>query len=108
MKFLVYNAAGLTVPVDAEPGRFFRFECGEEECGKRVSIEGVIFGVTEGEFNEVLEETIRSNPDFSGISRIVSKRYVFKGKVNGREVKLPVESMDDFARRFMDEVLVLR
>lgn len=108
MKFLVYNAAGLTIPVEAEPGLFFEFHCSEEECGKRVEIEGVIVEVSEKEFDEVLRETLEKNPSFSRIAEITVRAYIFEGKVNGEEVKLPAENLDDFAKRFMEEVLVLR
>ena len=108
MKFLIYNAAGLTIPVEAEPGLFFRFDCSEEECGKRVEIEGMIVEVSEKEFDEVLRETLEKNPDFSKIAEIVVRSYVFEGKVNGEEVRLPAENLDDFAKRFMEEILVLR
>ncbi len=108
MKFLVYNAAGLTIPVEAEPGVPFEFHCSEEECGKRVRIEGTIVEVSEKEFDGVLEETLEKNPSFSRIAEITVRSYVFRGKVNGEEVELPAESLDDFAKRFMEEVLVLR
>ncbi len=108
MKFLIYNVAGLTIPVEAEPGIPFEFECSEEECGRRVRIEGVIVEVSEKEFDGVLEETLEKNPDFSRIAEITVRSYVFRGKVNGEEVELPAESLDDFAKRFMEEVLVLR
>jgi len=108
MKFLIYNAAGLTLPVEAEIGREFRFRCRVEECGKEVELEGRIIGVDEEEFNRVLGEVLQKNPSFSRIQEITSRKLVFEGKVNGETVKLPVESFDDFAERFMDEVLVLR
>jgi len=108
MKFLIYNAAGLTIPVEAEPGVFFEFECSEDECGKRIRIEGIIAEVPEKEFDQILNETLRANPGFSKINEITARNYVFKGRVNGEEVELPAENLDDFAKRFMDEVLVLR
>ena len=108
MKFLIYNAAGLTIPVEAEPGIPFEFDCSEEECGKNVRIAGVIVEVSEKEFNGVLEETLEKNPGFSRIAEIAVRSYVFRGKVNGGEVELPAENLDDFAKRFMEEVLVLR
>ncbi|WP_457752094.1 hypothetical protein [Thermococcus sp.] len=108
MKFLIYNAAGLTIPVEAEPGVFFEFECSEEECGKRVKIEGVIAEVSEKEFDHILNQTLETNPGFSKISEITARNYVFKGRINGKDVELSAENLDDFAKRFMDEVLVLR
>ncbi len=108
MKFLIYNVAGLTIPVEAKPGIFFEFQCLEEECGRRIKIEGTIVEVSEKEFNKVLKKTLEKNPSFSRISEITVRSYVFRGKVNGEEVELPAESLDDFVKRFMEEVLVLR
>ncbi|NJE05990.1 hypothetical protein E3E36_07510 [Thermococcus sp. M36] len=108
MKVFIYNVDGLTVPVEAEPGLRFRFQCSSEECGKEILIEGVIMQVDEEEFTEVLERTIEENRDFKKIREITSRRLVFEGKVNGKHVKLPAESFEDFAKRFLNEVLVLR
>ncbi|WP_054841231.1 hypothetical protein [Thermococcus peptonophilus] len=109
MKGFVYNAAGLSVPVEFTPGVPFRFECSEEDCGKIVVIEGVIEEVDEVEFTKVLEETIKENPSFSKLREITSRRFVFRGKVNEREVTLPpVESFQDFTERFLREVLILK
>ena len=108
MKVFIYNADGLTIPVEVEPGLPFKFRCDEEECGKVVVIEGVVRHADEGEFNKILEETVEENPDFAKIREIAARNLIFEGKVNGREVLLPVESFDDFAKRFLDEVLVLK
>ena len=108
MKFLVYNADGLTLPVTAEPGLPFKFECGEEECGKRIRMSGVIIRVSEDKFTEVLSKTIEENPDFTRIDEITARTYIFSGEVNGRKVELPAETLEDFAKRFMEEVLILR
>ncbi|ASJ09746.1 hypothetical protein A3L11_05050 [Thermococcus siculi] len=108
MKVFIYNADGLTIPVEVEPGRPFKFHCTEEECGKEVVIEGVVRHADEKEFTEILEDTVEENPDFKKIREITARNLIFEGKVNGKEVILPVESFDDFAKRFLDEVLVLR
>lgn len=108
MKGFIYNAEGLSLPIEFAPGVPFKFECDENECGKRVVIEGVVVEVDSDEFTRVLEETVRESPDFKKIREITARRYVFRGKVNGRDVELPVESFEDFARRFLDEVLVLK
>ena len=108
MKGFIYNAGGLSLPIDFVPGVPFKFECSEEECGKRVVIEGVVFEVDGDEFTKVLEKTVRNSPDFEKIREITARRYVFRGKVNGKDVELPVESFEDFAKRFLDEVLVLK
>ncbi|WP_456422203.1 hypothetical protein [Thermococcus sp.] len=108
MKGFIYNAGGLSLPIEFAPGVPFRFKCNEENCGKEIVIEGVVVEVEEDEFTKVLERTIRENPEFEKIREITSRRYVFRGKVNGREVELPVESFEDFAKRFLDEVLVLK
>jgi hypothetical protein len=110
-KFMVYNAAGLTLPVEAELGLPFNFECSEEECGKTVRIEGKILEVEEEEFNRSLRNVIKEDPSFSAIDAISVRKYLFFGKVNGKEVILPVESMEDFAKRFIDatdSIIVLR
>jgi len=108
MKGFIYNAEGLTLPVEFAPGVPFRFECSEEECGKRVVVEGIIVEVDSDEFTRILERTVEESPDFQKIREITARRYVFRGRVNGRSVELPVESFDDFAKRFLDEVLVLK
>ncbi|AHL23797.1 hypothetical protein [Thermococcus nautili] len=108
MKGFIYNAEGLSLPIEFAPGVPFKFECGEEECGKRVVIEGVVVKVDSDEFTRVLERTVEDSPDFKKILEITARRYVFRGKVNGKEVELPVESFEDFAKRFLDEVLVLK
>lgn len=111
MKFLIYNAAGLTVPVEAELGVPFRFECSPEECGEEVVIEGKIVEVPESSFNEVLRAVVRENPDFKPIEGIEVRKYLFVGTVNGTEVSLPAEAMSDFARRFiegLDSIMILR
>jgi len=110
-KFMVYNAAGLTLPVEAELGIPFNFECSEAECGKIVRMEGKILEVGENEFNRNLRNVIEENPSFRAIDAISVRKYLFFGKVNGREIILPVESMEDFAKRFIDatdSIIVLR
>jgi len=111
MKFMLYNVEGLSVPVEAEPGRPFKFTCSAEECGKELIVEGIILQVSEEEFAVVLNSVVDENPDFKSILGIKVRKYVFKGKVNGSEAVLPAESFEDFAKRFleaMDSVLVLR
>ena len=108
MKGFIYNAEGLSLPVEFTPGVPFKFECREDECGKRVVVEGVIVEVDSSKFTEVLEKTIEDNSDFERIREISSRRYVFRGKVNGKDVELPVESFEDFAKRFLEEVLILK
>ena len=108
MKVFIYNVDGLTIPVEVELGLPFKFHCTEEECGKEIFIEGVVKLVSEEEFTKALEDTIAENSDFKRIREITARMLVFEGKVNGKEVKLPAESFDDFAKRFLDEVLVLR
>ena len=108
MKGFIYNAGGLSIPLEFTPGVPFRFECSEEECGKKVVIEGVVVEVSSSEFTEVLERVVRENPEFRRIREISSRRFIFRGKVNGKDETLPVESFEDFAERFLDEVLVLK
>ncbi|ASJ00168.1 hypothetical protein A3K92_01030 [Thermococcus gorgonarius] len=101
-KFMVYNTAGLTLPVEAKVGSPFYFECPEEECGKKVVLEGIIIEVSEAEFNKALESTIEEDPNFKPIEKIEVRKYVFRGRVNGKEVELPAESLVDFAKRFIE------
>jgi hypothetical protein len=108
MKGFIYNAGGISVPIEFTPGVPFHFECDEEECGKRLVIEGIVVEVTAPEFTKVLKRIVKENPDFKGILGITSRKLLFRGEVNGEEVTLPVESFDDFAKRFLDEVLVLK
>lgn len=108
MKGFIYNAGGLSIPVEFTPGVPFKFECPKDECGRRVVLEGIVVEVDSAEFTEVLERTVKENPDFKRILEITSRRYLFKGKVNGKEVILPVESFEDFAKRFLEEVLILK
>jgi hypothetical protein len=110
-KFMIYNAEGLTIPVEAELGVPFYFDCPEEECGKRVVIEGRIRAVSLDEFDSVVENVIREDPSFRSIENITVRKYVFEGRVNGRGVVLPAESLEDFAKRFvesLDTLIVLR
>ena len=108
MKVFIYNVDGLTIPVEVELGLPFKFRCTEEECGREIVIEGIVRLASEEEFTRTIEDTIAENSDFKKIREITAKMLIFEGKVNGREVRLPVESFDDFAKRFLDEVLVLR
>ncbi len=108
MKFFIYNAAGLTIPVEAEPGIPFKFRCSEEDCGKVVVIEGVIRNASEEEFSRLVNSVVDANPSFTRIREIAEKAWVFDGKVNGKDVMLPAESFDEFARRFLEEVLVFK
>lgn len=108
MKVFIYNVDGLSIPVEVEIGLPFKFHCSADECGKEVLIEGVVRTVDEKEFTKVLENTISENAEFEKIREITSRTLIFEGKVNGREVRLPAESFEDFAKRFLDEVLVLR
>lgn len=108
MKGFVYNAEGLSLPIEFTPGVPFKFECTEEECGKKIVLEGTVVEVDSTEFSRVLEEVVQDNPEFKKIREITVRKYVFRGKVNGREVELPVESFEDFARRFLEEVLVFK
>ncbi|WP_366078592.1 hypothetical protein [Thermococcus sp.] len=108
MKVFIYNADGLTIPVEVKPGLPFRFHCEEEEWGKAVVIEGVVKHTNEEEFTKILEETVEENPDFAKIREIAVRNLIFEGKVNGREVLLPVESLEDFSRRLLNEVLILK
>ncbi|ASI98120.1 hypothetical protein [Thermococcus celer] len=108
MKVFIYNVDGLTVPVEVEPGLPFKFVCSEEECGREVVVEGIVRPASEEEFTRILEDTVAENPDFEKIREITARTLIFEGKVNGKEVKLPAESFNDFAKRFLDGVLVLR
>jgi len=108
MKVFIYNVDGLSIPVEVELGLPFTFHCSEEECGKEITIEGVVKVVDEEEFTEILEKTIAENSDFKRIREITARTLIFEGRVNGKDVRLPAESFEDFAKRFLDEVLVLR
>ncbi|WP_335755192.1 hypothetical protein [Thermococcus gorgonarius] len=88
--------------MEAKVGSPFYFECPEEECGKKVVLEGIIIEVSEAEFNKALESTIEEDPNFKPIEKIEVRKYVFRGRVNGKEVELPAESLVDFAKRFIE------
>jgi len=110
-RFMVYNAGGLTIPVEAELSLPFYFECSTGDCGKEVVIEGKIIEVSESKFNEVLEEVIDKNPEFKAIREIKVRKYLFVGTVNGVDAILPAEAMEDFAERFIKDIgsiLILR
>lgn len=107
-RFLIYNAEGKSLVVDAEIGKPFYFCCPEEECGLMIILEGVIRYASFKEFTKVRDETVMQNKEFKVLERIIPKQpIIFEGSVNGRQVKLPVERLEDVAERFIDMYLNL-
>lgn len=104
--FIIYNVLGMSIPVDAREGAPFNFHCSEEECGKEIVLQGVIKRVSGEEFRRVLKATIEESRVFAGLEEIHGS-FIFEGRVNGENVKLPAESMEEFTKRFMREVFVL-
>ncbi|GAB6102705.1 hypothetical protein JCM16138_19280 [Thermococcus atlanticus] len=104
--FIIYNVLGMSIPVDAEEGTLFTLHCPEEECGKEIMLRGTIKRVSGEEFRRVLKAAIEGNSVFAGLEDIHGS-FIFEGSVNGENVKLPAESMEEFTERFMKEVFVL-
>ncbi|WP_456368965.1 hypothetical protein [Thermococcus sp.] len=108
MKGIIYNVEGISIPVEFTPGIPFRFQCSSNDCGKNIVLEGIIIEAKEEEFTKVLEAIISNDPSFEKIRDIRSRKFLFKGRVNGKDVVLPVESLQDLVDRFLDEILVLK
>ena len=104
--FVIYNVLGMSIPVDAEEGVSFDFYCSEEECGREIFLHGVIRAADVEEFRRVLEAVIRENSAFSKLEEIRGS-FIFEGRVNGKNVKLPAESMEELTKRFMKELFIL-
>ncbi|AHF79740.1 hypothetical protein [Thermococcus paralvinellae] len=105
-RFLVYNAGGKSLVVDANIGERFSFYCSEEECGIEIVIEGTIRHATFEEFIKVRNNVIEQNEDFRVLEDVIPEEpMIFKGIVNGKEVELPVEKLEEVAKRFIDRYL---
>ncbi len=105
-RFLIYNAEGRTLVIDANIGERFSFYCPKEECETEIVIEGVIRHATFDEFVRVRDRTIGQNKEFKVLKDVFPKELViFEGTVNGKKVKLPVEKLDEAAKRFIDKYL---
>ncbi len=102
--FIIYNVQGISILVDAEVGLPFKFYCPAEECGEEIRVQGVIIKASADEFKKVLNETTEDTA-FSELK--ITSPFIFKGKVNGKEVKLPAESIEHFTKRFMKEVFII-
>ncbi len=100
--FIIYNVQGISIIVDAEVGRPFEFYCPIEECGQEIKMQGVIIKTSMEEFKRILNVTPKV---FSELE--ISSPFIFKGKINGKETKLPAESIENFTKRFMKEVFVI-
>ncbi|MBO8173628.1 MAG: hypothetical protein H0Z18_00055 [Thermococcus sp.] len=107
-RFLVYNAEGKSLVVDANIGENFSFYCSKEECGTEIIIEGIIRHSSFEEFIKVRNNVIDQNYEFKVLRNVLPKEpMIFEGTVNGKKVKLPVEKLDEVAKRFIDKYLNL-
>ncbi|NJE07358.1 hypothetical protein E3E31_02195 [Thermococcus sp. M39] len=107
-RFLVYNAEGKSLVVDANIGERFSFYCSEEECGTEIIIEGIIRHATFEEFIKVRNNVIEQNEEFKVLGNVIPKEpMIFEGTVNGKKVELPAEKLDEVAKRFIDRYLNL-
>lgn len=106
-RFMIYNVMGRSIMVEASLNEEFKFICPIEECGERIEIQGVIKMVSLEEYKRVLKETLRDNKEFEVIRTLNPTPLIFEGKVNGNKVKLPAESVQSLAKRFVDTFLNL-
>ncbi|ALM74289.1 hypothetical protein TBCH5v1_0313 [Thermococcus barophilus] len=105
-RFLVYNAEGRSLVIDANIGERFSFYCPKEECETEIVIEGVIRHATFDEFVRVRDHIIEQNKEFKVLRDVLPKEpVIFEGTVNGKKVKLPVEKLDEAAKRFINKYL---
>lgn len=107
-RFLIYNAEGKSLIVDANIGERFSFYCSEEECGTEVVIEGIIRRATFEEFIKVRNNVVEQNEEFKVLENVLPKEpMIFEGMLNGRKVELLAEKLDEVAKRFIDKYLNL-
>ncbi|USS41449.1 hypothetical protein NF865_04520 [Thermococcus aggregans] len=106
-RFMIYNVDGKSIMVKARLSEEFDFVCSEEECGKRLELHGVIKIVPLQEYWKVLKETVNENEEFHVIETLNPIPLIFEGTVNGKRVKLPVETLQSLARRFVRNFLDL-
>ncbi|MCD6189129.1 MAG: hypothetical protein J7J97_02890 [Thermococcus sp.] len=107
-RFMIYNVAGKSIMVETKLGEEFDFVCSERECGERLELHGVIKIVTPREYREVLKETLNENEEFQVIETLNPIPLIFEGTVNGERVKLPAETLQNLARRFVRNFLDLQ
>jgi len=106
-RFMIYNVAGKSIMVEAKLGEEFDFICNEKECGERLELHGVIKVVPPQEYRKVLKATLNENEEFQVIETLNPIPLIFEGTVNGEKVKLPAETVQNLARRFVRNFLDL-
>jgi len=106
-RFMIYNVDGKSIMVEAKLGEEFDFVCSKEECGERLELHGVIKIVPLQEYWEVLKKTVNENEEFQVIKTLNPIPLIFEGTVNGKKVKLPAETLQSLARRFVRNFLDL-
>ncbi|ACS90479.1 MULTISPECIES: hypothetical protein [Thermococcus] len=106
-RFMIYNVMGKSIMVETYLNEKFKFICPIEECGENIEIEGVIKIVSLEEYKQVLKETVKKNKEFEVIKTLNPTPLIFDGTVNGKRVKLPAESVQSLAKRFVDTFLNL-
>lgn len=106
-RFMIYNVAGKSIMVEARLGKEFHFICSKKECGERLELHGVIKVVTPQEYRKVLKATLNENEEFQVIETLNPIPLIFEGTVNGEKVKLPAETVQNLARRFVRNFLDL-
>jgi hypothetical protein len=106
-RFMIHNVAGKSIMVEARLGKEFHFICSENECGEKLELHGVIKIVNPQEYRKVLKETLNENEEFRVIETLNPAPLIFEGTVNGKEVKLPAETLESLAKRFARNFLDL-
>ncbi|WP_087037451.1 hypothetical protein [Thermococcus litoralis] len=106
-RFMIYNVAGKSIMVEAKLGEEFDFICSEKECGERLELHGVIKVVPPQEYRKVLKATLNENEEFQVIETLNPIPLIFEGTVNGEKVKLPAETVQNLAKRFVRNFLDL-
>ena len=106
-RFMIYNVMGRSIMVETGLNKEFRFICPIEECGETIEIQGIIKMVSLEEYKRVLKETLKEHAEFEAIKTLNPTPLIFEGTVNGKKVKLPAESVQSLAKRFIDTFLNL-
>ena len=112
-RFMLYNVMGKTIVVNTKIDKPFTFHCSAENCGIDIKLEGTIKVTDFKDYIVTKAIALSKIESFKELlkSSLDDKPLVFEGYVNGKKVKLPAESTEDFSRRFLsmkDSYYVLR
>jgi len=100
LQFIVYGVAGKSMLVDVEVGEEFSLEF------EGVKVMGSIETDEKG-FEVAVRELKSRYKEFQPVDEVVMRKFVFKGKVGDVEELLPAEPVEEFARRFVENHVVV-